>query len=135
MADFPLVIQSWPPAPIAKRWSDISFYERRKRRQEPRAQPQGVPQQLQQNQMELQTTITRYSGPFDIEIPVVMDFDYILGMKGRRNKYGEQIEPDDMPEIIINSVTHISGGKPLELTKAEQEQIEAECWEQIKETN
>jgi hypothetical protein len=81
--------------------------------------------------MTLNTTITRSIGGHEAEIPVVVDFDYLPAVRASLDSEGQRTAPDDDAEIIINSVKHISGGKPLELTAAEQEQIEAECWEHV----
>ena len=73
----------------------------------------------------MKTTITRD----DEEIPIEVIYSVSKGSRGHRGPHGEPEEPDDDPELEILTVTRMDTGQEIELTPAEQEHVEQECWE------
>jgi hypothetical protein len=82
--------------------------------------------------MTLDTTIERD----EIEISITVDYSHSRARRGRRDSLcgvpgaGAPLEPDEPEDIEILSVTG-PDGKEMDLSDAELERIEQQCWDAL----
>ena len=65
----------------------------------------------------------------DKDLIISVEYGYSKGLRGQRDSMGVPLEPDDDEAIEIIEVT--SSGQTIELSKAEESEIEEELWEHI----
>lgn len=69
----------------------------------------------------------------DNEIELLIDFTFIPGERGYRDKYGAQETPDYPPEIEIGEIVDKKTGLEYTPTKNQLAEIELKCWEALAE--
>jgi hypothetical protein len=75
----------------------------------------------------MKTTITRG----DNDIPIEVGFTYSRGHRGKRDRYGAPVEPDEGPSIEIYSTVRLDLGEEIKLTATEEHLIEQQCWSEV----
>lgn len=68
---------------------------------------------------------TQLEREFEIEIT----YYATKGSRGARDSFGVPLEPDEEPEIEIESVISVEDGCDIELTEKEQDKIKTTLWE------
>lgn len=76
------------------------------------------------------SSFTHFIERDDQEIAVEVEYTYSRGSRGHCDRYGAPEEPDDDPEVEVQSVTG-PDGKEMVLTPDEEKKIEEACWEDL----
>ena len=75
----------------------------------------------------------------DKEHAIRVEFTHWAGCRGARDSLcgvrgaGPPLEPDEDPEVEITSITLDATGKEIEVSDKDQDRIEEECWDYVRE--
>lgn len=80
--------------------------------------------------MQLFTTYYLYDEDTDTEQELAIDFTYCRPRKGRREKGGPPLEPDEPAEIADIKVSDLEGYE-IKVSEKEMDKIETACWDKV----